>query len=202
MQPYASWWSVDPDGATAVSPETKQQIRHIGKAADDTELRLVSSQHRFWMRFEYEDAECKYPLLVEWQNERRGGTQRWRVDHIRSAALWRREAASAAANPAYGLWRRADDAITQALTRWPATAAIGPTPSGVCLDGGWHNGSRSRHSSIQATATVGGCQNGRSPASRSRYRSASPSGAVLSADSIRPSSPYPRICRHRSRSAD
>jgi hypothetical protein len=140
MQPYAGWWSADPSRAAAVSPDTNQRISYIGRAADDSDLGLVSIQHRFWMRFEYEDAECKYPLLIEWQNERRGGTQRWRVDHIRSAALWRREAASAASNPAYGLWRRADDAITQALARWPATDAIGPAPSGICINGGWHNG--------------------------------------------------------------
>jgi hypothetical protein len=140
VQPYASWWSVDAGQAAAVSPDTNQRISYVGRAADDADLGLVSTQHRYWMRFDYEDAECKYPLLVEWQNERRGGTQRWRLDHIRSAALWRRESASAAANPSYGQWRRVDDAITQALTRWPATDVIGPAPSSICINGGWHNG--------------------------------------------------------------
>jgi hypothetical protein len=140
MQPYSSWWSVDPGRAAAVSPETNQRISYVGRAADDSELGLVSIRQRFWMRFDYEDAECRYPLLVEWQNERRSGTQRWRIDHIRSAALWRRESASAAANPTYGLWRRADDATTRALTRWPVTDAIGPAPANISVNGGWHNG--------------------------------------------------------------
>jgi hypothetical protein len=140
MQPYPSWWLVDIGRAAAASPDTNQRISYVGKAADDPELGLMSIQHRFWMRYDYEDAECRYPLLVEWQNERRSGTQRWRVDHIRSAALWRRESASAAANPTYGLWRRVDDASTRALTCWPPTDAIGPAPANICVNGGWHNG--------------------------------------------------------------
>jgi hypothetical protein len=53
---------------------------------------------------------------------------------------WRRAYNEHEDVPPYGLWRRVDDTMFDALACWPATEAAGPEPSRIDAWGGWING--------------------------------------------------------------
>ena len=67
-------------------------------------------------------------------------TWTWQVDHIRSAVLWREEGSQKALYPSYGLWRRIDDCVSDALCFWPQRDIIGLLPKRILVAGGWVNG--------------------------------------------------------------
>ncbi|MET0530357.1 MAG: hypothetical protein ABW003_18820, partial [Microvirga sp.] len=64
----------------------------------------------------------------------------WSIDHSASAVEWRRSCGTRAEIPPYGLWRRVDDALFDALACWPPSEAVGPEPSRIDSWGGWFNG--------------------------------------------------------------
>lgn len=142
MQEQISWWFIDQERAALVNPSTKQCVRWVAKEIDDVELGLCATPHRSWMQFEYEDPECIYPILVEWRNNPQtpGKSITWRIDHVRSGRLWARQNPGKAEFPPYGLWRRADIAVSDALSCWPSMGATGPAPHAIWINGGWFNG--------------------------------------------------------------
>jgi len=109
-----------------------QRVHHEG-TADETGGRAR-------LRFSYQDADVRYPVLVTARSEPYGGagydlrdptrqSLAWWIDHSASAAEWRRLANADAEHPPYGLWRRVDDALFDALACWPPTDRTGPEPS-------------------------------------------------------------------------
>ena len=137
------WWTFDPETQSLVNRVSGQRIRHEG-AADETGGRAR-------LRFSYQDADVRYPVLVTARSEPYGGagydlrdptrrSRAWSIDHSASAAAWRRLANADAAHPPYGLWRRVDDALFDALACWPPTDRTGPEPSRIDSWGGWSNG--------------------------------------------------------------
>lgn len=145
MKRLFGWWWLDAERAQLIIPGTGQSVRYAGRVDDDADLGLAGNSDRHWMRFEYEDGECRYPLLVEYRNIQDERPRFWRpvvgrVDHVRSAALWRKETNSATANPPYGLWRRVDDRICGAFACRPRLEVVGTKPSRPAINGGWLNG--------------------------------------------------------------
>jgi hypothetical protein len=112
----------------------------------------VAANGKTWIRYDYLHDGVLYPLLAEQRqvkyalNLPYGEVEPVRqrrvlhIDHIASASLWRTELGQAAKMPAWGLWRRIDDAVIDALCCWPETETFGPSPDEVCLSGGWING--------------------------------------------------------------
>ena len=97
-------------------------------------------------RVSYEDAEVCYPVLVTARYDLYGGpgfdhgdsdrlSLSWSIDHSASAVEWRRSCGTRIEIPPYGLWRRVDDALFDALACWPPSEAAGPEPSRVPLLG-------------------------------------------------------------------
>ena len=141
-QQLVGWWLFDTDQARIIHATTGQVLRSLGHA--NSGLRLAESGNRIWMSFEYRDSEIRFPLLIEWRNvpSTVGGRPLvWRVDYIRSAGLWRAEANSQQEFPPYGVWRRVDDFLTDALACWPMHAQTGAKPGRIAFNGGWLNGS-------------------------------------------------------------
>ena len=64
----------------------------------------------------------------------------WSIDQSGSAAEWRRASGADTEIPPYGLWRRVDDAMFDALACWPPGEQTGPQPSRINSWGGWLNG--------------------------------------------------------------
>ena len=142
MKRAFSWWFVDQKRNALVNPSTGQQVRFVRRIIAP-ELDLPASPHRYWMRFEYEDQDCRYPLLVEWRPDvggSLGANTTCRVDHVRSAKLWAHEGGSGAGHPPFGLWKRVHVATADAFSCWPPMDAVGPAPGQVWIVGGWCNG--------------------------------------------------------------
>jgi hypothetical protein len=141
-QQLLGWWLFDTDQAAIIHATTGQLLRCLGHP--DSGHGLTESGNRIWMLFEYRDRDIRVPLLVEWRNvpSTAGGRPLvWRVDYIRSAMLWRAETNSQQAFPPYGMWRRVDDFLTDALACWPTHAQTGAKPGRIAFNGGWLNGS-------------------------------------------------------------
>jgi len=135
------WWQFDGERIALTNSLTGQSVRYIGAAAAEECATITNSGNRTWLRFEYQDRETRYPLLVEWRNVPANARPLvWRVDHDRSAQAWRQVVNTDALHPAYGLWRRVDDCVTDAFACWPSHPLVGRYPTCVALNGGWLNG--------------------------------------------------------------
>lgn len=117
-----------------------------------------------WHLFEYVSREATYPLLVEMKRVeyldrqyvtlpahspggRPGPIQRpwiWRIDHQRSAALWRLAAPSGERHPPYWIWKRADLALGDVALQWAVTKGLRVADE-VAANGGWGNGAWEEH---------------------------------------------------------
>ncbi len=140
-QQLLGWWLFDTDQAQIIHATTGQILRSTGHPK--SRPGLTESGNRIWMSFEYRDRDIRLPLVIEWRNlpSPVGGRPIvWRVDYIRSAMLWRAEANSPLAFPPYGVWRRVDDFLTNALACWPTHAQTGAKPGRIAFNGGWLNG--------------------------------------------------------------
>jgi hypothetical protein len=134
-------WHFDSERIVMIHTLTGQSVRYIGPAVSEPHAAFTNSGNRIWLRFEYEDRETRYPLLVEWRNvPGHGRPLVWRVDHDRSARLWRHANNTDAAHPGYGLWRRVDDGVIDAFSCWPSHPTVGRHPAHVVLNAGWLNG--------------------------------------------------------------
>ena len=131
------WWNLDPDGPSLVNTVTGERVRHRGAAHPDD-----ATEGEGWARFDYEHTDLRYPLLVRQTVEVRSAYSRtiWAVDHARSAALWRRETDAGATHPPYGVWRRVDDCVADALACWPDASVGGWLHPHLEVVGGWLNG--------------------------------------------------------------
>ncbi|HLG84697.1 MAG TPA: hypothetical protein VKY22_27140 [Bradyrhizobium sp.] len=141
-QRLLGWWLFDADQVQIIHATTGQVLRSLGHP--NSGHGLTESGNRIWMSFEYRDRDIRVPLLIEWRNipSAVGGRPLvWRVDYIRSAMLWRADTNSQPAFPPYGVWRRVDDFLTDALACWPAHAQTGAKPGRIAFNGGWLNGS-------------------------------------------------------------
>jgi hypothetical protein len=143
------WWVFDPETETLVNRISAQRVRFEGIAEGNAPPSPASGPVR--LRFSYEDAETRYPVLLTARYETYGGpgydhgepqrrTLGWSIDHPGSAAEWRRQSGAGDEIPPYGLWRRVDETLFDALTCWPNTEATGPGPYRVDSWGGWLNG--------------------------------------------------------------
>ena len=140
-QQLLGWWLFDSDRNEIIHASTGQFLRYLGRSKCVAEL--AETANHAWMRFDYQDHDIRFPLLIEWRNipsKVAGRPLVWRVDYIRSATLWRTETNTQQAFPAYGLWRRVDDFLTDALACWPAHPRTGAKPGRIALNGGWLNG--------------------------------------------------------------
>ena len=144
-QQLLGWWLFDAGQEQIIHATTGQLLRFVGHA--NSGPGLTESGNRIWMSFEYRDRDIRFPLVIEWRNvpstaSTVGGRPLvWRVDYIRSAGLWRIETNAQQAFPPYGLWRRVDDFLTDALACWPAHPKTGAKPGRIAFNGGWLNGS-------------------------------------------------------------
>jgi hypothetical protein len=145
------WWTFDAETQALINRVSGQRIC-FESAVDDAGSLLQSpatGPARF--RFFYEDAEVRYPVTVTARRETYGGpgfdhgdsrrlSLSWSVDHLASAVEWRRSCDVEAEIPPYGLWRRVDDALFDALACWPSNERSGLAPSRIDAWGGWLNG--------------------------------------------------------------
>ena len=141
-QQLLGWWLFDAGKYQIIHATTGQVLRFVGHS--NSGPGLTESGNRIWMSFEYRDRDISFPLVIEWRNvpSTAGGRPLvWRVDYIRSAGLWRVETNAQQAFPPYGLWRRVDDFLTDALACWPAHPKTGAKPGRIAFNGGWLNGS-------------------------------------------------------------
>jgi hypothetical protein len=141
-QQLLGWWLFDTDKTQIIHATTGQVLRSLGHPNSRPDL--TESGNRIWMSFEYRDCDMRFPLVIEWRNVPSAVAGRplvWRVDYIRSATLWRTATNSQQAFPPYGVWRRIDDFLTDALACWPAHPLTGAKPGRIALNGGWLNGS-------------------------------------------------------------
>lgn len=138
------WWDAFPKGRTLINRASGQRVRLVGVWLDEQD-----TEDARWLRFEYEDDEVCYPVVArlirgdyvdpEFPRRRKTG-QILRIDHNRSAIVWRRETGAATDSPPYGLWRRVDDCITDAFACWPALPRYELALGQVGIRGGWLNG--------------------------------------------------------------
>lgn len=85
-----NWWKFDAEATAMVHSMTGQSVRLVSRAAAEPPIPFINSGNRVWLRFDYCDRETTYPILVEWRNVPGFGRPlTWRVDHDRSARLWR-----------------------------------------------------------------------------------------------------------------
>jgi hypothetical protein len=141
-QQLLGWWLFDTEQAQIIHATTHQALRSLGRP--DSSPDRSESGNRIWLSFEYQDRDIRFPLLVEWRNvpSTIGGRPLvWRIDYIRSTMLWRAETNTRQAFPPYGVWRRVDDFLTDALACWPTHARTGAQPGRIVFNGGWLNGS-------------------------------------------------------------
>lgn len=129
MRQHYGWWSYDSDTRTMQNDVTGQTV---------TEHRLDSSGRK---RIVYRDADVRYTLYAT-RNFHLGDSE-WmtlRVDYDESAKRQSTVSFLRKEIPSYGLWRRIDDCITDALLVWPDPENEGRRRVQFDLKGGWLNG--------------------------------------------------------------
>jgi len=145
------WWIFDAETQTLINSVSGQRVRFEGIVDGSSPPSPSLSSGPVRLRFSYEDAEARYPVLVTARYETYGGagydrrdiarrTLSWSIDHLGSAAEWRQSSGTDEEAPPYGLWRRVDETLFDALACWPKTELTGAEPWRVDSWGGWLNG--------------------------------------------------------------
>ncbi|WP_417453882.1 hypothetical protein [Kiloniella sp.] len=144
------WWAFDPENEALVNKTTGERVRFVDRMAGE----FVPAEGE-WLRFDYEHDGLGCPVLVEVGEieyykdfNRNTDTERglgWQLDYIHSAQLWNQEQLSNNPSQSYGLWRRIDDCVCDALRFWPQNTGAGQLPNRFILTGGWFNSSWSAH---------------------------------------------------------
>lgn len=151
MTTVFGWWDWDTESPSLVNRVTGESVVFSGEFRDPD---LVQPDET-WLRFDYRHKEVTFPVLVEaFQVKKQHQKNRllrageigqtvWRLDYRRSWALAKRERGIEGAHPPYGLWRRIDDCVSDALACWPESDAISKGFAeklrfdGAWLDGAW-----------------------------------------------------------------
>jgi hypothetical protein len=135
VQTDVGWWSIEPEAQCIGNVASGQRI------ALDAGSRIANWGEENW-QFRYRDREIQYPILVrrKFEKGQSGGTAAvLEIDHSESAKLWRERGNQAGDNPPYGLWRRVDDAVVDALCCWKDLGGLTQSIQ-VHAIGGWFNG--------------------------------------------------------------
>ncbi len=134
MASVFGWWDFDAEVVALVNRVTGQRLVLIGRQPGDA----VATPS---LRFRYEDRDTHFPLIVRRPPLARPGPQytSWLVDYAASTQVWRRRAGTTGVLP-YGLWRRVDDSVIDALLCWPEIVQSGPKVERIESTGGWLNG--------------------------------------------------------------
>src|SRR5215203_1960492 len=151
MPERIGWWTFDAETQTLANRVSDQRIRFEGAVDDAGSLLHPPASGPARLRFSYQDTDVRYPVVVIARYETYGGSGfdhgdsdrlslGWSIDHLASAAEWRRSCAAPTEIPSYGQWRRVDDALFDALSCWPSGEGSGPEPSRIDSWGGWFNG--------------------------------------------------------------
>lgn len=126
------WWEIDNASSTISNTASGQRIRFDGALGGENPIRGA-------YRFTYADHDFTYPIVAI--RHLRANSGAWVIDHEKSAALWQHETGSAADLPSYGLWRRVDEAVIDALCCWreiePSTWNMDVKATGGWLNGTW-----------------------------------------------------------------
>lgn len=138
------WWRFDPETHSLINWLSGQRVLFEGSASDPPFTR---------MRFSYIDHQVRCPVLVTARvnpdphgasgispNGQISHALIWSIDHLASMAAWRQGANADAEAPPYGLWRRVNDCLFDALPCWPKTELTGYMPGRIDAWGGWWNG--------------------------------------------------------------
>jgi hypothetical protein len=151
MPSQIGWWTFDAETQTLINRVSGQRVRFESAESDAGSPQRPHADGPARLRFSYQDAEVRYPVLVIPRSGTYGGhgydhrddkwrSLSWSIDHLASAAEWRRASGADADIPPYGLWRRVNDAMFDALLCWPAGEQAGPEPTRIDSWGGWLNG--------------------------------------------------------------
>ena len=140
MPDQTGWWTFDGETQTLINRVSDQRIRFESAVDDAGSLLHPPASGPARLRFSYQDAEVRYPVLMTARYETYGGagfdhgdsrrlSLSWSINHLASAMEWRRAHGADAEIPPYGLWRRVDDALFDALACWlasPSMNAVSP----------------------------------------------------------------------------
>lgn len=145
MTQQLGWWEYDPTAPGMVNTVTGERV--IYRGALGGHMRVTWSEN--WLRYDYVHSELTFPLIARAAIRDRGvpgpaRTEYLSIDYPRSARLWRDDPFGSrvvGTAPAYGVWRRVDDCISDAFSCWPRQANGGWNGDEVELVGGWLNGS-------------------------------------------------------------
>jgi hypothetical protein len=164
---HRHWWRYDAQHQAMVHRVSGEMVLSVGpfdmrNLPGSAGSASRSERNDGWHRFEYVFEGERYPILVHifrvaspnplfsgieeperFTEDKIWEPSIWRVDHVRSAALWRKEhndAPEELSFPSYSLWRRADRAICDAALLWPRDHPGLPTADQAAVNGGWSNG--------------------------------------------------------------
>ena len=149
------WWDYAPEERALVNTVTEERVVHR-RAARRDEVQVDGD----WHLFEYRHDDIRVPLLVRSvvrSSSNDTYSRRWVVDYDRSLVIWRQETGATDLFFPYGLWRRVEECVMDAFSRWLRV------PPGSDRDisiyaygvGGWLNGTwrgeytRTRHIAVR-----------------------------------------------------
>jgi hypothetical protein len=126
MQAIDGWWAHDRAAGVFTHRGTGERITVTKFETDSASLPTAQMRERLntrWpvVRFDYEFADLRYPMLAELRVIRQRTIALrpvdcfWLLDHNASLDLWRRQEGTAGRYPSYGLWFAADRALTDVL---------------------------------------------------------------------------------------
>jgi hypothetical protein len=130
------YWKFEPNTISIVSAKSGQRLSFKDKIETITMTDSERLSYSNGFLFEYEDEELCLPLFV-WNSKNPGN---WVLDYKKSAELWRVSNHIEADTPPFGLWKRVDTCVTDALQCWPENALTGIAPGTLHGIGGWVNG--------------------------------------------------------------
>lgn len=150
---YRHWWRIDVSENRAVHRSSGESVSYLGKLDGNN-----------WHRFEYRDGQATYSIAVQFKqvahpnpdpdryagppynagSQPELGLRIWCVDYLRSAELQRHNDTTltgTAVQPPFELWKRVDNAITEAGLLWPKlrSGSVAGCDE-VVIRGGWLNG--------------------------------------------------------------
>jgi hypothetical protein len=135
------FWRFDPPTRSLVNAFTGQRVGFQERLDLDGDATLPAPPGAKVWRFQYEDGDLHYPLIVLSEGRASSGSLHyvWYLDHERSKAIWQK-ADLGREVPPFGLWQRVDACVADALLCWPEIEVTGPRPTSIVSVAGWWNG--------------------------------------------------------------